>query len=51
MRKEEILIENHTPFPIWFKTYIRNLKPENSQDAQKPQRNFTFMNSASKLGK
>jgi hypothetical protein len=34
------------PYPLPYG--LRNLKSENSQDyAQKPQRNFTFMNSAS----
>jgi hypothetical protein len=49
MRKEENLKENHTPLPYGLRNLYRNLMPENSQDyAQKPQRNFTFMNSASK---
>jgi hypothetical protein len=36
------------PLPDGLKNPYRNFKSENSQDyAQKPQRNFTFMNSAS----
>ncbi len=36
------------PLPYGLKNPYRNLKPENSQDyAQKPQQNWTFMNSAS----
>jgi hypothetical protein len=36
------------PLPYGIRNPYRNLKPENSQDyAQKPQRNCTFMNSAS----
>ncbi len=36
------------PLPYGLRNPYRNLKSENSQDyAQKPQRNFTFMNSAS----
>jgi hypothetical protein len=47
--KEKVgnLIENHTP-SLSFKKSIQNLISENSQDyAYKPQRNCTFMNSAS----
>jgi hypothetical protein len=45
---EENLIENHTPFPDGLRNLYRNLKSDNSQDyAQKPQRNYTFMNPAS----
>jgi hypothetical protein len=40
-----------TPLPYDKRNPYRNLKPENSQDyAQKPQRNCTFMNSASVHG-
>ncbi len=40
----------NTPLPYGLRSPYRNLKSENSQDyAQKPQRNFTFMNSASVL--
>jgi hypothetical protein len=36
------------PLPYGLRNPNRNLKPENPQDyTQKPQRNFTFMNSAS----
>ncbi len=36
------------PLPYGLRNLYRNLKSENSQDyAQKPQRDFTFMNSAS----
>jgi hypothetical protein len=46
-RKEENLIENLPP-SLWLKNPYRNLKSENSQDfAQKPQRNWTLMNSTS----
>ncbi len=48
--KGENLTENPpSPHPsLWFKNPYRNLKSENSQDyVQKPQRNCTFMNSAS----
>ncbi len=47
--KGETLIENHSP-SLWFKKSIQNpriLKSENSRDAWKPQRNGTFINSAS----
>jgi hypothetical protein len=44
------LIENHTPLPYGLRNPYRNLKSENSQDyTQKPQRDSTFMNSASGL--
>jgi hypothetical protein len=47
-KKEENLIEIHTHFPIFLRNPYRNLKSENSKDfAQTPQRNCTFMNSAS----
>jgi hypothetical protein len=47
-RKDENLIENHTPSPYGLRNPYKNLKSENSQDyAQKPQRNCTFMNLAS----
>jgi hypothetical protein len=47
VERRKNLIANHSPFPMFQKPY-RNLKSENSQDyAQKPQRNYTFMNSAS----
>ena len=42
-RKEEKLIENHTPFQM-FLEFIQKYR-----NAQKPQRNCTFMNSASLL--
>jgi hypothetical protein len=39
------------PFPYGLRNSYRNLKSENSQDyAQEPQRNWTFMNSASGSG-
>jgi hypothetical protein len=43
------LIENYTPFPmVGLRNPHRNPKSENSQDyAQKPQRNYKFMNLAS----
>ncbi len=42
--------ENHMPLPYGLRNPYRNLKSENSQGyAQKPQRNCTFMNSASVL--
>jgi hypothetical protein len=47
-RKEVNLIENHTPLPYGLGNPYRNLMSKNSKDfAQKPQRNCTFMNSAS----
>ncbi len=43
------LTERHTPF-LWFKKSKQNLKSENSRYySQKPQRNCTFLNSASGL--
>jgi hypothetical protein len=52
MRKEETLLENHTPFTYGLRNPYRNFKSGNSQDyAQKHQRNSTFMNSASVHGK
>ncbi len=42
------MIESNSPFPVILRNPYRNIKPENSLDyAQKPQRNCTFMNSAS----
>ncbi len=47
-RKKENLIRKPHPLPYCLRNPYRNLKSENSQDyAQKPQRNLTFMNSAS----
>jgi hypothetical protein len=44
------LIKNYTPFPMVKKIQTETSCLENSQEySQKPQRNFTFMNSASGL--
>ncbi len=49
-RKEKNLLKKNHPFPYGLKKPYRNLTSEYSQDyAQKPQRNFTSMNSASEV--